>query len=181
MKVLEIGSGSTVDTSKNHEDYHVRFMPVCALADVFLDLVPPDKYVKNRVFGEFIVADVQQLPFHSESFDEIYARHLIEHVENFYKALQECYRLLKSKGRLFVYTPNYYSKYATCKRPMARETDPTHINVFTNMRLSLYLKKIGFKYVSLKSQIATYYPIPAYARWLLNFFFGEEIRLVATK
>lgn len=51
MNVLEIGSGSSIETNKSPEKYHIRFMPVCALADVFLDLVPPDREIIEKIYG----------------------------------------------------------------------------------------------------------------------------------
>jgi len=181
MKVLEVGSGSSIYTDKSPEHYHIRFMPVCALADIFLDIVPPDKRVVSKIFGDFIVADAQHLPLRSRVFGEVFAKRLIEHIPNYLLFLKESNRVLRKGGKLYLWTPNYFSKIATCKRPFARKTDPSHIHVFTNMRLALALKKVGFRIVALKSSLATYFPIPTYLRWILNFFFAEEIHMVATK
>jgi predicted SAM-dependent methyltransferase len=44
-------------------------------------------------------------PFEANSFDEIFASHVLEHLNDFNKAITELYRILKPGGILIVYAP----------------------------------------------------------------------------
>lgn len=57
-------------------------------------------------------------PFEDDTFDEIYARHVIEHVESVGRFMDELHRIAKPGARLFINTPHY--SYANSWR------DPTH-------------------------------------------------------
>lgn len=59
----------------------------------------------------FVCADAADLPFESEIFDTIIMNDAMEHVDEPKKVLDECYRVLKPGGRLFVNFPPYYHPY----------------------------------------------------------------------
>lgn len=44
-------------------------------------------------------------PFEENYFDEIYASHILEHLNNFHDSISEIYRILKPNGILIVYAP----------------------------------------------------------------------------
>jgi len=83
--VLDVGSG---------DKPHWR-------ADVIVDKFPQDN--QQRASGEilydrrkiFVNADVQNLPFKDKSFDFVFCSHLLEHVENPGKAIEEITRVGK--------------------------------------------------------------------------------------
>lgn len=52
----------------------------------------------------------QTLPFEDESFDWVYASHVLEHVAwwNVKEALKEAYRVLKTNGRLTIWVPDVH-------------------------------------------------------------------------
>lgn len=52
----------------------------------------------------FSVGNAMMLPFQAETFDAIIANHMLYHVPDRVKALQEFYRCLKPKGRLYAAT-----------------------------------------------------------------------------
>lgn len=52
-----------------------------------------------------LLADIEHMPFPSESFDVILCFHVLEHVDNDQVALSELYRLLKQDGVLYVQIP----------------------------------------------------------------------------
>lgn len=85
--------------------------------DVNLDAELPETGVKNFVRG-----DAENLPFRSNSFDEIYAGHLIEHLDSPERFVSECSRVLKKRGLVHVWTPNFLSAN--------RFLDPTHKQAF---------------------------------------------------
>lgn len=52
-----------------------------------------------------VIASVQRLPFRDESFDCILLTEVLEHVPDPVKALEECRRVLKANGKIFLTTP----------------------------------------------------------------------------
>jgi SAM-dependent methyltransferase len=72
------------------------------------------------VEGVDVVHDLEEFPypFETDSFDEIYARHVIEHVESVSGFLDELHRICRPGGRVYINTPHY--SYANSWR------DPTH-------------------------------------------------------
>jgi predicted SAM-dependent methyltransferase len=62
--------------------------------------------------------DRGRLPFREDSFDEVRAVHLIEHVENAIATIEEFHRVARSGGTIFIVTPHYTD--------IASYTDPTH-------------------------------------------------------
>jgi SAM-dependent methyltransferase len=57
-------------------------------------------------------------PFRDESFQSIRAVHVIEHVSDVIKAMEEFHRLLRAGGRVLIITPHYTDFSSFC--------DPTH-------------------------------------------------------
>jgi SAM-dependent methyltransferase len=60
---------------------------------------------KNITFAKFPEVDIQHLPYKDESYDVIIHSDTLEHIENRYLALEECYRVAKSDGVLFYTIP----------------------------------------------------------------------------
>jgi SAM-dependent methyltransferase len=58
------------------------------------------------------------LPFRDNSFDEVRAIHLIEHVENVIRTVEEFHRVTRAGGIVFLVTPHYTDFSSFC--------DPTH-------------------------------------------------------
>ena len=52
-----------------------------------------------------IKANIYNLPFKDNSFDLILCNHVLEHIEDDYKALNELYRVIKNKGILIAQIP----------------------------------------------------------------------------
>ena len=77
--------------------------------------------------GVNIVHDLLHFPYPIESneFDTIYLRHVIEHfnIDEINKIMNECYRILKKDGQLFINVPHVFS--------IAAFTDPTHKQYLT--------------------------------------------------
>jgi SAM-dependent methyltransferase len=57
-------------------------------------------------------------PFRDGSFDQVRAVHVIEHLADVIKTIEEFHRLLKPGGRIFLVTPHYTDFSSFC--------DPTH-------------------------------------------------------
>jgi SAM-dependent methyltransferase len=75
---------------------------------------------RNRASRADVLADLDRFPypFRDNAFDEVRAVHVIEHVADVVRSIEEFHRLLKPGGRLYVVTPHYSDFSSFC--------DPTH-------------------------------------------------------
>jgi len=127
---LEVGVGFSKRVKPKCKEY--VFSPKIHGKDViFLDVGKPLKSIKN-----YIRADAQYLPFRKGVSQEIYASHLIEHLDNSALFLSECHRVLSSGGKIHIWCPNFLSPNAWA--------DPTHKNSFSYHSLHQLLKNKGF-------------------------------------
>src|ERR1700684_116107 len=62
--------------------------------------------------------DRGKLPFEDNSFDQVRAVHLIEHVEDVIATMEELHRVARPGGTIFLVTPHYTDA--------SSYTDPTH-------------------------------------------------------
>lgn len=70
--------------------------------------------------------DAGALPFRDDSFDQVRAVHLIEHVENVIRTMEEFHRVTRGGGTIYLVTPHYTDFSSFC--------DPTHrwhLNTFS--------------------------------------------------
>ena len=67
-----------------------------------------------------VIWDLNQTPYPFEpaSFDEVRAIHVIEHLDNVMRSMEEFHRLVRPGGRVFIVTPHYTDFSSFC--------DPTH-------------------------------------------------------
>lgn len=81
-----------------------------------------------------------QLPFEAETFDELHAYNVLEHVGKqgsfleFFTEFQEYWRVLKPGGKFFIITPAWSSQWAW--------GDPGHVRCFTPGTWSFLNQKI---------------------------------------
>jgi len=57
---------------------------------------------------DFVLGDAHALPFKHQSFDEVICAHLIEHVDDPKRVVNEMWRVLKKEGKLRLEAPNGY-------------------------------------------------------------------------
>ena len=99
-KVLQIGAGpnDVIDYWSNAErhaldplaeEYRREFADLCDMA------------------VNYVAGVGENIPFADDSFDVIVIRNALDHVEDPYKVLAECYRTLKPTGALYVWTYCY--------------------------------------------------------------------------
>lgn len=98
--VLDLGCGNGVSTSK-----------LKAKQAVGLDLSTKQLVKSKNKYSNcsFIVGDARKLPFRDSSFDMVVAINMLHHVKNPQVVLKECFRVLKSGGRLLTVDPNLYN------------------------------------------------------------------------
>lgn len=123
-----------------------------------------DKQPLHEVSRDFIQHDLEitPLPFQDETFSEIQASQLMEHIRNFPELMNECHRILKPGGTLDIDSPVYPHKQCF--------QDPTHVRFFTEETWAYFLRghvlgrfgeSYGFKMFSTLSTGRN--PDPAYA------------------
>lgn len=82
--------------------------------------------------GVDIVHDLEKsLPFKNNSFDRIYSNHTFEHVKNVKQLIEECWRITKKEGEIFIRVPHYTSA--------GMFTDLTHKTFFSSRSLDFYI------------------------------------------
>ncbi len=91
-----------------HFIYKTLQMPVTGV-DVELNL---DEGIKSHDDFVLQIASVLELPFEDNSFDAIFYHHVIEHVPDPKKSIEELARVLKPGGMMYVGTPNRHRMVA---------------------------------------------------------------------
>lgn len=92
---------NTRQKQESHMDNKVRLNIGCGAKklDGYINIDVSKKHKPD------IVADMRQLPFKSNSVDEIYADNVLEHMSDFVGAMKEMHRVLKKGGKLFIIVP----------------------------------------------------------------------------
>ncbi|MGL6075790.1 MAG: class I SAM-dependent methyltransferase [Fimbriiglobus sp.] len=150
----------------------------------------------NIVNTHFQVADIQNLhQFPDGHFDTIFSCETIEHVPDPPGAVRELSRVLRSGGRLYLSTPNYFSTIGLYRlycnlRGKIFDEGGQPICHWTMMRKTKrWTKAAGFRVVEQRS-VGHYIPIPGRPPIRLNFFeklgfltrpFGHHSLTVAEK
>ena len=83
---------------------------------------------RNLASRADIICDLDRFPypFKDNSFDELRAVHVIEHVSDVVRSMEEFHRLVRAGGRIHIVTPHYTDFSSFC--------DPTHrwhLNTFS--------------------------------------------------
>lgn len=92
----------------------------------------PKKNYRSRNL-QFLQLDAHNLPFKDETFDVIVSFETIEHLENYYKFLYECKRVLKNGGLIICSTPN---------REVFGNINPHHVHEFTPDEFQTTLQEV---------------------------------------
>lgn len=113
MKILHIGCGSTKLKGSMGLDIDPR-----SDADVIHDL---EKF---------------PYPFKDNSFDEVFAEHVMEHLDNIPHVMEELHRILKKGGKVIIHGPHFSS--------VDMFTDPTHRHFMTSRTFDYFCKNSPF-------------------------------------
>jgi ubiquinone/menaquinone biosynthesis C-methylase UbiE len=88
-----------------------------------------------------VQADCTRLPFKNESFSELHAFHILEHVPDIVSVMNECYRVLKNNGIMTIKVPEFPAVQALA--------DPTHVRFFVPETFRYFTREgalTGLKY-----------------------------------
>lgn len=107
---------------------------------------------------DIIVIDLNKFPypFEDDTFDEVYASHIIEHLNDFHKTIMEIHRISKPNAKITIKSPFFANtKYFG---------DPSH--------------KIPFSYRTFDNYTIIENRVPFYERWKLGYRtnFGENCK-----
>lgn len=83
--------------------------------------------------------------FTASSRDVFLATHLIEHLNEPMKFLEEAARILKPEGKIYLVTPNVSSFQAWLTGPKWRSAIRDHLYLFSKSSIDAMLKKNGFR------------------------------------
>lgn len=130
------------------------------------------KYYKNE---PYILSDDLNfiLSCKSEHFDVITHLEVIEHLLNPLLNIQECYRILKPGGKLYLTTPNDYSITLKLEHLLSRKLE-SHFHQFNEYELEYLFGLTDFKTVKIKKFKKSKKGI--IARWCKNSFFIEATK-----
>ena len=124
--VLDIGSG---EEATYHKFDNIRILDIKTIG------------LAVGSFHPTIIQDLEEkLPIAKESYDNIFAFNILEHIYNHSQLLNECYRILKNAGNIFIIAPFLYRIHA----------DPDDFFRYTSHSLSKLLSETGFKNIKIK-------------------------------
>lgn len=122
--------------------------------------------------------DITSLPEPSNSFDWILCYHVLEHIEDDFKAFKELFRVLKKNGSVLIQTPfkdgEIYENplIASKKERLVHFGQEDHVRIYSVNGLEKRLKSVGFK-VKILEYIEE--------KMNINGFKMKEFVLIATK
>jgi SAM-dependent methyltransferase len=125
-----------------------------------------------------VLWDLNELPypFEDNTFDEILAYSILEHLDDLVKAMEELHRIAKPGAILDVRVP-YWDGYGFA-------SDPTHKRMFTESTFDFFTGKAGYSYITkarfkIKRLKRIYHPkfnwIPEFIKKRLKFLLKEVV------
>ncbi len=77
-------------------------------------------------------------PFDDNSFDDVNCDSILEHLDDFFRVMEELHRITVPNGRIWVKVP-YYTSFDAF-------TDPTHRHFFTSRSFDYFCKDYAYSY-----------------------------------
>ena len=82
----------------------------------------------GEILPFLLVGDIEHTPFLDQTLDGIFVGGVFHHFPNYVIALEECYRILKPKGKLIALEPNWLDLPSTIKFVIGRHKGYASIN-----------------------------------------------------
>lgn len=89
------------------ERYKLNYLAGIDIKQEYIDAATEFSRLKI-IRSDFMLSKGESLPFGEETFDVILSFDVFEHVQDIQQTLNECYRVLNTRGRLFVVFPSYF-------------------------------------------------------------------------
>jgi SAM-dependent methyltransferase len=122
-------------------------IPYCVGMDISKDGIILAKHNLRRrnLFVELVVADVENSPFKSDSFDIVFSADVVEHLPNPFKGINEMARI--SKDKIIIATPNKLCPIDMSKiaQIFSSHTPPPIENYLTKFQLKRMFQDAGIK------------------------------------
>jgi ubiquinone/menaquinone biosynthesis C-methylase UbiE len=106
-KALDLGCFTGGRSVAWFERYKLRHLVGIDVEQSYIDAARQFAAIK-KVHADFEVAKGEVLPLGDETVDAILSFDVFEHVQDVQRTLNECYRVLRTGGRLFVVFPSYF-------------------------------------------------------------------------
>ena len=130
--------------------------------------------------GVDIIHDLNSFPypFADNTFDEIYATHVIEHLDSIVHVMEEIHRLAKPNAKVVIVTPHYSDSQSW--------NDPTHkwhlttysFRYFAEEYESSYYSKARFQAESIHIDMARVWRALGFERLMNTSFKHESLRFI---
>ena len=136
-RLLEIGSGLGHLVGQLEDSFETHGL------DVNYWAVRQSKSVINKT--RLQTSSAQELPFASNSFNVVIIKHIVEHLPDPQRAINEIGRITESGGTLILATPNLDSLLKPWKgKSWIGYQDPTHISLKRPAEWISFIKSAGF-------------------------------------
>lgn len=127
-RILDVGCGRG-EMSRSFQELGLSVSAV-DISDMALEYAPS---------VDFRVADIDgRLPFDSDSFDIVFSKSVVEHLDRPENLMAEIYRILRPGGRVITMCPSWIHQY------LEFYSDYTHRRPFTKESLSMVQSVSGF-------------------------------------
>jgi SAM-dependent methyltransferase len=115
--------------------------------------------------GADVVGDIHKIPLGDESTDSIICSSVLEHVKDPIRAVTEIHRILRKKGKVFVYVPSIYPYHAR------KGSYPDYWRFFDDTLIMLFEKFSSVELVKGGGYFKTlsfFFPMQHKLKWLLD-------------
>jgi 2-polyprenyl-3-methyl-5-hydroxy-6-metoxy-1,4-benzoquinol methylase len=141
-RLLDVGSGS---------GSFVRIAHSCGWTVTGIEPDPTAAANSRRQGLNVLQGGLEQFDGSEDLFDVITINHVIEHMHDPLASLQDCYRLLKQGGHLWLQTPNIDSLgHRRFGRHWRGLEPPRHLILFNPRSLAIALEYAGFRMINSK-------------------------------
>ena len=141
--ILECGFGGADDAIKIHEEFpNVSYMGIDK-TEVFVDRAKELCVFPNF---EFLLANMEAMPFSDNSFDLVYGKYVLEHLPYYKNALKEMIRVARKKVIVVLFRSLLSGKEDEIKPDTITGTK-VYENSYARIPLEQFVTSLGHKYV----------------------------------
>lgn len=128
--------------TQNHKLLHVA--PEYCFIDRF-EKLPNIEYITADIESPLakVKMDLHNIPFEANTFDVVFCNHVMEHVDDYHRCMQEIYRVLKPKGWAIIQSPQDWTKATTFEDPTITDPKERERVFWQNDHLRLFGRDYG--------------------------------------